>query len=131
MDKRRRELRRDARELRKRLRPIAASMERHNKLNATELFVLVILSMRPGRDPSGLASALGMRRRPLRRAWDRLVHEGLIAPRADDESDREPVFVPTQDGKDLASEAILAAEVADFEPDHLSFLREENPKAPF
>ena len=114
-------------ELRKARRSAALDVE----LTDMELVVLAVVITKPGRDPAKLAKGLGLRAKRVAAAWSRLRDEGLIAPRDDAPADELPVYEATDAGKHLASAALMAAELADFEPDLLRSLRAHELKAPF
>ena len=94
-----------------------------------ELLILFILSSKPLRDPATLATRLGLNARRVGKAWERLQGQGHIAPQSWQADDEEPRFEATASGRTIAYDALMAAEIAGFEPEELRSLRalDDNP----
>ena len=112
------------------LRKAGVAAESPVDVGEMEVLVLIVLSVKPGRDPQKLAKGLGLSTRGVRDAWERLRARGLIAPR-DETADPLPVCEATASGRRIAMDAVAAAELAAFEPDLLRSLRADELEAPF
>jgi DNA-binding MarR family transcriptional regulator len=120
-----------AKKLLKELRKVELSSDSPADIGEMELLVLIVLSAKAGRDPKKLAKALGLSGRRVQNAWNRLREKGLIAPSEETTSDPQPICEATEAGRNIAGYALIATELADFEPELLSSLRADELKAPF
>ena len=94
-----------------------------------ELLILFVLSSKPKRDPKTFATGAGLNAWRVRRAWERLHREGHIVPQPEPGDDGERRFAATASGRAIIYDAMMAAEIAEFEPEQLRSLRawEANP----